>query len=597
MHVNIDDSSFPNYSNFEWNRKTDAKVIDILTKAQVNSIVFDMIFFNSGNAENDEILTSSTAKSNRVYFPLILRTKTYKPSNYPIYPPYTGKEFINHNLWNMHVKNDSTILQALSFITPYHDLCTTSKGLGHITATPDHDGVYRRFPLLIKYEKGYFPSLAFRMVCDYLHVRPSKIETILGKHIILNNAHFPDGLVTDIKIPIDKEARMIINFAGPWADSFPQYSYGKFIYISNDDILTEMLRDEIENDLVFVGNVVTGRGDVGTTPLESFSPLVGLHSNIANTILTQNFINMLPEWQQILFDLLLMCAIIGVAIYFKNIRFSIFTILIFLPFIGIFCLLFFNQNTLTNLVRSYIGVQLAFIVINIYRYITEEHEKRVTRIKFEDYFSPSVLKKVLQSRECINGSEKKELTIMFSNISGITLWCATQSPKEIKDTLNEYFEEMANIAFKYEGTIDKNISNGLMVFFGAPIERADHQTQAVLAAIDMQLKALELRRKWKIEGKLNLQIRIGINSGEVVVGNMRSHKQINYSILGANVNLAQRLENDAPLDGILISQSVYDKVKHNVMTNHKGTITTHDIKEKLNVFEIVYTGKLTIPFL
>jgi adenylate cyclase len=140
------------------------------------------------------------------------------------------------------------------------------------------------------------------------------------------------------------------------------------------------------------------------------------------------------------------------------------------------------------------------------------------------------------------------------------------SPDQIQNFLAEYFDAMVQIVFKYEGTVDKYIGDGLMVFFGAPEPQPDHAVRCVNAAIEMQKKCRELKEKWIKEGLFPLKIRIGINTGEVVVGNMGTRKKLAYTVLGSDVNLANRLESNAPVEGIMISRRTYDLVKDEIPT-------------------------------
>jgi adenylate cyclase len=227
-------------------------------------------------------------------------------------------------------------------------------------------------------------------------------------------------------------------------------------------------------------------------------------------------------------------------------------------------------------------------------YIREEREKAFLYRTFESYFAPSVLKKILKDPEKLNSIERKEVSILFSDISGFTSWSSAKEPEEIHSTLNEYYNMMAQIIFKYEGTIDKYMGDGMMAFFGDPIEYDDHAFRAVCAAVEMQKKAMAIKELWKTQGKLELQMRIGVNTGRVVAGNMGSENRVDYTIIGSSVNLAHRLEENAPVEGILISQATYEELTKD---NHKdtvrgilitsfGSIRVKGLPEEIKVYEI-----------
>jgi adenylate cyclase len=242
---------------------------------------------------------------------------------------------------------------------------------------------------------------------------------------------------------------------------------------------------------------------------------------------------------------------------------------------------------LVNGVRTSFGIVLSLIALTVQKYVQEETERAFLRHRFESYFAPELLDKILASGALLDTCEKKNITIIFSDIAGFTRWSATRSPEEIHRMLNEYFKAMTAIVFKHEGTVDKYIGDGLMVFFGDPVEHSDHALRAVRAAIEMQQKARELRAKWSAEGRMDLKIRIGINTGDAVVGNMGSEKRVDYTAIGANVNLAQRLESNAPQEGILISRSVYDQVRNSVQTKPAGMIKAKGFDNEIETFEVI----------
>jgi adenylate cyclase len=134
--------------------------------------------------------------------------------------------------------------------------------------------------------------------------------------------------------------------------------------------------------------------------------------------------------------------------------------------------------------------------------------------------------------------------------------------------------------------VDKYIGDGLMAFFGDPVEHPDHALRAVRAAQDMVREAAALRSRWNVQGGLDLKIRIGINSGEAVVGNMGSERRVNYTAVGAHVNLAQRLEANARPGGILVSRAVYDRTEGRVAMKPAGTIRVKGFDAEVEVLEV-----------
>ncbi len=184
------------------------------------------------------------------------------------------------------------------------------------------------------------------------------------------------------------------------------------------------------------------------------------------------------------------------------------------------------------------------------------------------------------------GGQKKELTIMFTDIKSFTTYSSTMAPDLIQKTLDEYFGAMVEIVFTYGGTVDKFIGDGLMVFFGDPEPQEDHAERCVRAAIAMQRKCRELKARWEHEGLFPLRIRIGINSGPVVVGNMGSSRRLSYTVLGSDVNLAQRLESNAPVEGILISQRTFELLGGRIPATPQEPIFVKGLSAAIPVYTI-----------
>lgn len=566
-------------------RSFDADVIKILSGAGVFSIAYDTVFAK----ELSDDLIDATARAGNLYYPIILA-----PIDNTGELQFEDDEVLKKNLWHLKVAKSGAPIDAFIYYRTDPRLAIEAKGIGHINIDPDLDGIYRRIPLLIRNGNGYFPALTLRMAADYLEVNPSNIEVAFGKHILLKDAHFPEGRIRDVEIPIDDKGRMIINFAGKWRDVFRHISFTGILKALEDEDIVGILSDEIGGGLVVVADVSSRAKDFGAVPLENFYPVSNTHVNVLNSILTTNFIYQLEPWQQLFVNLILVLLLCVAAIKFRAHVFSVFTLIIFGLFIAFILLLFVYKNILTNVLSPSLSIISSLILVNLYMYIREEREKAYLFHTFESYFAPSVLDKILKNPEKLRSIERKDVSILFSDISGFTSWSSTKEPEEIHSTLNEYYDMMAQIIFKYEGTIDKYMGDGMMAFFGDPIEYDDHALRAVSAAVEMQKKARQIKELWESQGKLRLKMRIGINTGDVVVGNMGSERRVDYTIIGSSVNLAHRLEENAPLEGILISQATYDALKKDnngdrlkdFDATFYGNINIKGLSEEVKVYEV-----------
>jgi adenylate cyclase len=296
----------------------------------------------------------------------------------------------------------------------------------------------------------------------------------------------------------------------------------------------------------------------------------------------------------VLVEIFLAGIILFLALRSSSVSFTVGTVLLAVSYTGVALLLFLYGRIIVHAVRPLFTLTFATIAVTAYRYLNEEKEKEFLRRTFEAYFPPTIVKKILANPLLITAAgQKKELTILFSDIKNFTAYSATLTPDQIQKSLNEYFDAMVEIVFHYQGTVDKYIGDGLMVFFGDPEPQPDHAMRCVRAAMAMQIKARELKQKWEKDQSIPIQIRIGINTGVVVVGNMGSARRLSYTVLGSAVNLAQRLESNAPVEGILISQRTYELVKDHVPTRALGEITVKGITQPMPVYEVLVNA--TVP--
>lgn len=214
-------------------------------------------------------------------------------------------------------------------------------------------------------------------------------------------------------------------------------------------------------------------------------------------------------------------------------------------------------------------------------------EKELIKGAFSKYVAKSVVDRILQHQDGLKlGGEKKIVTVFFSDIRGFTPMSEVLSAEEVVHILNEYFTAMSNIIFKFEGTLDKFMGDAIMAIYGAPIDMPDHAERAVMTALAMSEKMKELQAKWRAEGKREVSIGIGINTGEVVVGNIGSMERMEYTAIGDNVNLTQRLESVAEKGQILISASTYERVKHKVHAVMLDPIKVKGKTEKVIAYNV-----------
>jgi adenylate cyclase len=564
--VNGTDSTIQALTGSYLTRRHYGQVVRNLSDLGVAVQIYDYIFSAPQDTAEDAFFMACNKYAGNAYFGMGFALKDESSKQRPP-KPAAAWEYLSRTKWHVQVEGDvSTMYVGVNPNITFPELASSARGLGSLTLPFDQDGVYRRAPLLVRYEDGFYPSFAFHAICDYLQVSPEHILVRSGKSITLKDAHHPGVPLHDIVIPIDERCNIIVNFVGPWS-RITNYDLALIYRASDDrDNMEYSMKPEFEGKLVVVADASTGATDIAPVPTDNYYPLSGLHANVLNTILTENFLRELLPWEMIIVEIILLGFVALFALKLSSRGLWVGALLLLIGYLLLVVIAFLFGNLIFNIVRPVIITLVAVFGVLVYRFINEEREKEATQRSFEAYLPPSVVKRQLAHPESIFEVQKKELTIMFTDIKSFTTYSSTMTPDQIQNFLAEYFDAMVQIIFKYEGTVDKYIGDGLMVFFGAPEPQADHAVRCVKAAIEMQIKCRELKEKWVREGLFPLKIRVGINTGEVVVGNMGTRKKLAYTVLGSDVNLANRLESNAPVEGIMISRRTYDLVKDEIPT-------------------------------
>ena len=437
-------------------------------------------------------------------------------------------------------------------------LAEAAKTYGFFNAIPDADGVYRREPLLFRYQdQDYFPSLSLQAVKEYEGISDQDTIAFMsenGLESIQLGRHF---------FRTERDGTVIINYAGP-SSTYSQYS---MVDVIGGAVPAQAYRDKI----VLVGATALGIGDLRATPFKSTAMGVELHANTIDNLLHtgepgRSFLR--RGLTQEMVDLAFILALgLGMGAVFAHSK------PLFSTLSAVLALLVFGLAVYEGFAR--LGWWLWFVLpagvllanyagVTSFRMIFEEREKRKIRKTFSQYVSPGVITLIEQDPKKYfrTGGELKELSIMFADIRSFTTISEGMSPDELVFLLNEYLGEMTDILFQRWGTLDKYIGDAIMAFWGSPYPQADHAERACACALDMQARLQELNRKWESEGRKQLSIGIGINTGVVNVGNMGSDRRLAWTVMGDAVNLASRLEglNKEYHTGIIINESTWRQV-------------------------------------
>jgi len=317
---------------------------------------------------------------------------------------------------------------------------------------------------------------------------------------------------------------------------------------------------------------------VGASPIDRNYPLPGVHMNVIDSILRGDFLRELGLLAMLPFELALL-AVLALLARRGTALFVLGSATLAVLFWAVAVLLFARAGWILHIVRPLTILGLATVLLLMLRALAEARRRAALAATFGAYFPPALVSRLIGHPERVTlGGRRKTLTVLFSDLAGFTRRSAAMSPDEVQQMLNVYFEALVDIVFEHGGTLDKFIGDGLMVFFGDPAEQPDHALRAVRAALAIQ------QRLGEMEG--DFTTRVGINTGDVVVGNMGSPKRLSYTVLGSAVNLAARLESGAPPGGILISQATYDEIKEHISATAVEPIAAKGFAEPVPAYVV-----------
>jgi class 3 adenylate cyclase len=353
---------------------------------------------------------------------------------------------------------------------------------------------------------------------------------------------------------------------------------------------------EFYNKNLLYGLTAAGTSDLGSQPFNGSYPMVGLHANALNTILSDIFIIRTPKYIVSLI-LLLLAALLAFGIQKLSPAIGGASVggLVLVYVIAAFWV-FTNYNIWLDLFAPIATVGLGYLGITVYNYIQEEKNKQFLKSSFGTYISPELIDEMYESgQEPELGGEEGYHTAFFTDIQSFSAFSEKLSASDLVSLLNNYLTEMTDILMENNGTLDKYIGDAIVAFYGAPLDLKDHELMACRTAIKMQERLAVLREQWQAEGDRwpeivhHMQNRIGINTGQMVTGNMGSDSRMNYTMMGDTVNLAARLESSAKQYGVYIqiADSTYESVKDQVVVRALDFVKVMGKEEPVKVFELI----------
>ncbi len=568
----IDEKSIKNLGRFPWPRSTWGRVVDRLTEEGAKVIVFDVFFTEPETVASDDLFQRAVMQSGRVVLPVVFdfTEAGYKESG------FTDQkiDFLIPSAY-MAMKNTddpSAIPQAKMALPTLLRFSAYAKAMAHINMNPDVDGVLRWEMLAVEYQGDYYAPIGLQAARLYRDVPMEKMALDFAGSVQMG----------ETTIPTDEFGRMLINYRGP-NRTFPMYSIS--------DLLDRNLpADTFKDKIVLIGATAIGIYDLRVTPYSTNMAGIEKHASVVDNILKGDFLHRAPDLDIPL--IFVFALLLGILIPRLGARSgAALFIVLFAGFSVFVYYLFVARGIWFSWVYPASALFFGYTSQTAYRFFTEERRARDIRKMFSSYVSKRIVDELIRDpNKAKLGGDRKEITVLFSDIRGFTNFSEKHEPEEVVSLLNEYLGAMTNIVFEHDGTLDKFVGDAIMALWGAPVGQPDHAERACACAVAMIKKLKELQEKWTAEGKYAIDIGIGINTGDMVVGNMGAEgKKMDYTVIGDNVNLGARLEGLTRKynNHIIISEFTYEKVKHFVKVNELGSVTVKGKEKPVVIYDLV----------
>jgi len=599
--IDVDDESFATLPHgYPFPREYHARVIRNLFNAGARMVVYDIQFIEPKGSIGDSILADATAEySDRII--------------------HAGKIAYEKDR-----RLDRDLTNAMVPIEPIFD---TGVAVGVVNQQPDRDGFTRQYPIFVEHNNKNWLPLAMKAFQLYMGLPDSAQMIRTEKSVTFGSVRIP--LMANIGEGQGSMSTFLINFYGP-VETFPTYhfsdvmddeefelrsddtDYMKWFLMSDEQfsILEMVLPPEavepmrqiresnpFKDKIVFVGASAAELQDLKLTPFYTYNRLnsetagVEVHANAFQTLLDQAFIfNVHSIWEYLIISLL----IIVVFVINNSTKLLVGTPLTFVLAIlyTIFAYyLFLAHSIWIALTAPILGIFIAFLGTTIYRYILEQREKAMIKGMFAQYVPQKVVSELIDNPDMLKlGGEERVMTALFTDVAGFTTVSEKLTPEELVSLLNEYLSEMSQIVLNNEGIIDKYEGDLIMAEWGAPVYFEDHAAKACAAALKMQKRLAELRIEWAKKGTPELESRVGINTGPMIVGNMGCLEVFDYTVMGDAVNLASRLEgaNKAYGSTIMIGPMTYEEIKDDLfVTRRLDDIRVKGKDKPVRVYELI----------
>ena len=573
-----------NALGWPWPREIYNIILDFCRREGAKAVIFDVLFTEPSNygVADDQSFGEAIKKG----------------------PPFVGSAFLSDtegaeskwpaSLQEPKIRIDGLIPwlketgagggRSVQGVFPIPEIAANSAVLADTHLNPDPDNVYRRIKLFSVFDGRILPSPALGAVLAAVPDTP--LQIVRGA---LN--------VGGHRVPIDDGGNALLNFRGA---SGTHKAYSAAAVIQSELRIREggqsliPGKDLLRDCYVFFGFSAPGLFDLRPTPVSGVYPGVGIYATALDNLLSDDFIR--PASNALLLALTLLLTVlagIGTARASGIVK-SLLVYGFFLLLPALLAAAAYRAGFWLPLVVQEVGVAVTLFSAGVIYYTTEGRQKLFIKNAFKQYLSPTVIEELIRHPERLKlGGERRLLSIFFSDLEGFTGISEGLEPEALTALLNDYLSAMTDIIHEEGGTVDKYEGDAIICFWNAPLQQTDHAERCVRAALRCQEKLAGMRPAFREGIGKDLRMRVGINSGPAVVGNMGSHTRFDYTMLGDAVNLASRLEGINKQFGTytIISQATLELLAGTFPVRELSRVSVVGRREAVTIYEPMFPAE------
>lgn len=562
-----------------WPRIVYSVIVDYLKRFEAKAVIFDVVYSEPSTLDMaDELqFADAIARAGNFVGALYLGNEITKATNWPADIPAPKLRVENAEVRRSPGGGRSR-WQATGAAFPIPEIATNAFMLGNVQAVPDTDGFFRSVRLFRLFDGQAVPFLGF---AGWLAGQTNYTGRLQENVLAINGR----------EIPLDKRGRMLLRYRGP---SGTHQSFSAESIIQSELRLRDggepLIKDGsiFKDKYVLFGFSAPGLKDLRPSPINANYPGVEINATLLDNLLEGDFLRNAPIWLSLL-ALLLPSMLAGVIMVCSRKAWqSVLTLCVFLPIPAGVGFAAYPAAIILPVVGPELAVLMALIAGAIWNFATEGRQKAFIKGAFKYYLSPDVIDQIIENPGQLKlGGEKRELTIFFSDIEKFSSFSERLPADVLTQLLNDFLTDMTDIILEEGGTLDKYIGDAIVAFWNAPLPQPDHALRAVRAALRCQQKLAERRAEFEERTSAVIKMRIGLNTGEVTVGNMGSNTRFNYTILGDAANLASRLEGANKAFGtyMMAAESTWSLAQGHFIGRELGLLRVVGRKTPVRVFE------------